>query len=187
MRSWREFIVGIVVGAFAVVFCVFLYFRLGFAPMAVSAAPMPFETSFAHMGLRAATRHALATPSPDSPSQENLVEGAKLYRDACAECHGLPNLPNTSLQKNMFPSPPPLLHGKGVTDDPVGRTHWVVANGIRMTGMPSFANIYSDPQLWDVSQLLAHANELPPAALALLQQPDSIPVTPAAAPAQQSQ
>ncbi len=33
----------------------------------------------------------------------------------------------------------------GVTDDPVGETHWVVKNGIRFSAMPSFgARVYQE-------------------------------------------
>jgi hypothetical protein len=38
--------------------------------------------------------------------------------------------------KGMYPQPPELFKGKGVTDDPAGETYWKVANGIRLTGMP---------------------------------------------------
>jgi thiosulfate dehydrogenase len=53
-----------------------------------------------------------------------------------------------------------------VSDDPVGETYWKVANGIRLTGMPSYKNILTDTQMWQVSLLLANADKpLPPAAL----------------------
>lgn len=61
----------------------------------------------------------------------------------------------------MFPPPPQLLQGKGVTDDPVGETYWKVANGIRLTGMPAYQGSLANVELWQVSQFLAHANELP--------------------------
>ena len=180
MQNWKAFVLGIIAGVAAVCGCVFLYFRFGFAPVAVSSQPMPFETYLAQTGLRSVTNRAGAVPSPVPAAESNLMTGANTYRNACAECHGLPNMARTSVQQNMFPSPPSLLSGKGVTDDPVGRTHWVVANGIRMTGMPAFQNLYSDEELWDVSQLLAHAGDLPPAVLEMLDKPDAVPVTAAA-------
>ena len=61
----------------------------------------------------------------------------------------------------MFPKPPQLFDGKGVTDDPVGETYWKVSNGIRLTGMPAFFGSLTDEQLWQVSQLLANAKKLP--------------------------
>ena len=60
-----------------------------------------------------------------------------------------------------IPNPPQLFRGKGVTDDPVSETYWKTANGIRLTGMPAFKTKLTDTQMWQVSQLLAHANEIP--------------------------
>jgi mono/diheme cytochrome c family protein len=61
----------------------------------------------------------------------------------------------------MFPKPPQLFKGKGVTDDPASESYWKAANGIRLSGMPAFKGTLSNIQLWQVSQLVAHANELP--------------------------
>jgi mono/diheme cytochrome c family protein len=70
----------------------------------------------------------------------------------------------------------------GVTDDPPGETYWKVANGIRLTGMPSYKDVLTDTQMWQVSQLLANADKpLPPAALDFLR-PETTPPTPATNP-----
>jgi len=61
----------------------------------------------------------------------------------------------------MFPKPPQLFRGTGVTDDPASETYWKATNGIRLSGMPAFKTKLTDTQLWQVSQLLAHANEIP--------------------------
>jgi mono/diheme cytochrome c family protein len=75
----------------------------------------------------------------------------------------------------MYPSAPGLWQQHknsdvvGVSDDPPGETYWKVANGIRLTGMPSFKDTLTDTQMWQVSLLLANANRpLPPAALAIV-------------------
>jgi mono/diheme cytochrome c family protein len=57
-----------------------------------------------------------------------------------------------------------------VSDDPPGETYWKVSNGIRLSGMPSFKDLLTDNQMWQVSILLANADKpLPPAAIDLLQ------------------
>ena len=61
----------------------------------------------------------------------------------------------------MYPHSPLLFKGTGVTDDPPGETHWTIANGIRLTGMPSFKNTLTDTQVWQVTQLLANADKIP--------------------------
>jgi hypothetical protein len=73
----------------------------------------------------------------------------------------------------MFPKPPQLFRGKGVTDDPASETYWKAANGIRLSGTPSFKTKLNDTQLWQVSELLAHANEIPEGVKTVLV-PDSL-------------
>ena len=90
------------------------------------------------------------------PSEDNYVAAAKLYKDQCAGCHGLPNQnPPPAISDTMFPHAPLLFKGTGVTDDPASESYWKAANGIRLTGMPSFKNILTETQLWQVAQLVA--------------------------------
>jgi len=56
-----------------------------------------------------------------------------------------------------------------VTDDPVGESFWKVKNGIRLSGMPGFRESLSETQMWQVSALLAKADQLPPEVSAKLQ------------------
>jgi mono/diheme cytochrome c family protein len=70
----------------------------------------------------------------------------------------------------MFPHAPQLLDKEDmVTDDPVGESFWKVKNGIRLSGMPGFKQSLSETQMWQVSALLAKADQLPPEVGAKLQ------------------
>jgi mono/diheme cytochrome c family protein len=71
----------------------------------------------------------------------------------------------------MYPDPPQLFKGKGVTDDPAGETYWKVSNGIRLTGMPSYSKTMSERQMWEVSILVADADKLPASVMELLRKP----------------
>ena len=71
-------------------------------------------------------------------SEENLIAGAKIYRDQCVECHGLPGTPRSIASKGMFPDPPQFFERKVMGNDPAGQNYWVVANGIRLSGMPGY-------------------------------------------------
>jgi thiosulfate dehydrogenase len=84
----------------------------------------------------------------------------------------------------MFPKPPQLFRGKGVTDDAASETYRKAANGIRLSGMPSFKTKLTDTQLWQVSELLAHANEIPESVKLVLNSLNSASPTSASAPAQ---
>jgi thiosulfate dehydrogenase len=86
-------------------------------------------------------------------------------------CHGLPAHTDYATAKGMFPKPPQLFKGHGVTDDPVGETFWKVANGIRLTGMPAYTGSLSDNEIWQVSLMLANADKLSQQVRATLMQP----------------
>ena len=96
-----------------------------------------------------------SVPPPVPATPETLIAGAHIYHQQCAFCHGLKGQPKTAAGKGEFPQPPQLFEHIGVTDDPVGETYWKTANGIRLTGMPSYRPTLSEEQMWQVSQLLA--------------------------------
>lgn len=166
-----RFLFGILIGVIAWPLAAYIYFHFGFAPVATAARPIPFEKTLAHMALKARIRREAPKNSPLPVSDANYLAGAHLYRTHCAVCHGLPDQPETAVSKGMFPRPPQLFKGKGVTDDPAGETYWKVANGIRLTGMPGFGHALSQTEMWQLSLLLANGNHLPQEAQAVLQQP----------------
>ncbi len=159
-----KFILGMIVGFVLLPELAFFYVFFGYAPVATAGPPLPLERYMAHLALNARIRKEMPKDSPVQPTEANLTAGAKLYREHCAVCHGTGGEPKTATARGMFPPPPQLLQGKGVTDDPVGETYWKVANGIRLTGMPAYQGSLPDSELWQVGQFLAHANELPKSA-----------------------
>ncbi|HKT48882.1 MAG TPA: cytochrome c [Candidatus Angelobacter sp.] len=172
-----RFIFGVIIGLLIPAAIGYCYFRYGYAPVATSSAPMPFEKTMARMALKARISKEAPKNAPIQPTEDNLTSGAKTYMDNCAFCHGFLNQTATKAAKGMFPLPPQLLtKDEMVTDDPVGVTYWKVKNGIRMTGMPGFGEMLSDNEIWQVSEMLGHADKLPPSALVALQQ---LPATPA--------
>ena len=154
-------VIGFILAIAISVGCVFLYFSAGLAPIATADPPMPFEKKLANMALDAHIEKQPIPPSPVPADEINFLEGAGVYKQHCALCHGLPGKPPIDYATTMFPKPPQLFRGKGVTDDPASETYWKAVNGIRLSGMPSFKTKLSDVQLWQVSELLAHANEIP--------------------------
>lgn len=101
-----RFLVGIVIGIVLVVGAVFVYFTTGMAPAAATASPMPFERYFAGRALRATIQRDAPKTVPVQATPENLLEGAKVYKQNCAFCHGLPNSPGSGEGRAMFPDAP---------------------------------------------------------------------------------
>jgi mono/diheme cytochrome c family protein len=165
----KTFILGLVIGIIIPPICGYIYFRFGYAPVATSAAPMPFEKKMAKLALSARIKAEAPKSAPIQPDESNLTAGARTYVANCAFCHGLPNQPPTAASKGMFPQPPQLFNTDDmVTDDPVGTTYWKVDNGIRMTGMPAFNKSLSSTQIWQVTLLLSKADKLPDQTKAVL-------------------
>ena len=156
------FILGIVVLAAGF----FLYMKFGALPVAVADSPFPFEKDIVHLPLNARIGRETKT-APFGTSEDVFESGAHIYRTQCASCHGTPGK-DVDYAKHMYPSAPQLWkkHGNhgvvGVSDDEAGETYWKVANGIRLSGMPSYNHILSDTEMWQVSLLLKNADkELP--------------------------
>src|SRR5712691_1400343 len=157
----KGLVLGILVAVLLIAVGVFFYFSSGRAPVATSASPMPFEKRLAQMGLHAYL-NKLPHPEPQVPADEvNLIAGAKIYKEHCAICHGLPNEPKTAVAQGMFPAPPQLFHGVGVTDDDAWESYWKVENGIRMSGMPGFKGQLTETQIWQVTVLVKNADKMP--------------------------
>jgi thiosulfate dehydrogenase len=178
-------LLGIIVGILLVSAAVLTWLHYGHLPVAVSDAPFPEERMLVHEALdKRIDRELIKTP-PIQADEGTFVAGAQIYHDQCASCHGVQGKPS-AFGPHMYPDAPPLWEKHhdgevvGVSDDPPGETYWKVANGIRLTGMPSFKEILTDTQMWQVSLLLANADKpMPQAATDLLRgNATAAPVTP---------
>jgi thiosulfate dehydrogenase len=183
-----RFLFGLVVGVVAVPLAVLAWFSYGKVPVAVTDKPFPYERELTSVPLN--TRiHEEMMGTHLQADENTLIAGARVYTEQCAVCHGVNGKPS-AIGAHMFPGVPQLMEKHhngdvvGVSDDPPGETYWKVANGIRLTGMPSFRTLLSDDQMWQVSILLANANKpMPPAALDILRRapaPPAAAATPAA-------
>jgi thiosulfate dehydrogenase len=171
----KNFIGGLIIGLIAVPVCVYIYFVTGRAPVATSAPALPFEKALAHGALNARVAKEMPKSVPIAADEPTYLAGAAVYRDNCAVCHGSPGGTPTAAARGMFPKPPKLLEGTGVTDDPPAASYWKVSNGIRLTGMPGFSESLSQTQMWQVSLLVAHADKLPDSVKTALYRPTPPP------------
>jgi thiosulfate dehydrogenase len=178
-------LLGIILGVILVPVAVLAWLHFGHVPVAVTDPPFPQERAITQQALDARIDRELIKTPPIPADETAFVAGAQIYRDQCAACHGLHDKPS-SFAAHMYPGAPPLWEKHhngavvGVSDDPAGETYWKVSNGIRLTGMPSFKDVLTDTQIWQVTLLLANADKpLPPAALDILNGVTASPATPA--------
>jgi len=157
----KVFLVGLCVGILLVLGGAWFYLTSGRMPVATSDKPMPFEQRIAAHALDVHIKK-MGPRTPTVPVDEpTFLAGAEIFKHNCAVCHGLPGQPPTNIAAGMFPRPPQLFRGGGVSDDPDWETYWKAAGGIRLTGMPGFKARLSETELWQVTELLAHSDALP--------------------------
>ena len=156
----KGIVVGFILGVIVLAGGTYYYFASGMAPVATADPMMPFERKWRIWLSMRTLKSSTSENSPLPADEPNLLAGADVYKKECAMCHGLPDHP-VDYVNMMFPKPTQLFKGKGVTDDPASESYWKAANGIRLSGMPSFKDKLTNTQLWQVSQLVAHANDLP--------------------------
>ena len=172
----RRILLGVLLGILLVPVALLVWLRFGSLPVAVADPPFFQERLLTGIPLNARINREMVKNPVIQADEGNLVAGARIYGENCAVCHGSQGKPSV-VGKHMFPAAPPLWemhhHGSetmmGVTDDPPGETYWKVANGNRLTGMPSYKGVLTDSEIWQVSLLLANADKpLPPAAVEIL-------------------
>ncbi|WP_085633858.1 c-type cytochrome [Marivita cryptomonadis] len=99
-----------------------------------------FESS---VSLRAGPAEAV----PDL-SAEGLAElGAKHFESACAFCHALPGQDRSVTALSMVPTPPHISDLPG--DWEPQQLHWIIYEGIKLTGMPHWPAARKD-EVWAV-------------------------------------
>ncbi len=171
-----KFLLGLLLGLLLLPAVAWGWLRYGHPPVAVTDPPLPFEKQIVNVPLHARIHSEMPAHAAMVASPANLLLGAQVYREQCATCHGGYGYPS-ELGPHMFPYAPQLWapHGHGVvgvSDDPAGETYWKVKNGIRLSGMPAYAAVLNEAQMWQVSLLLANADKpLPPDVLAAVKQP----------------
>lgn len=165
-RTWLG-ICCFIAGLLLIPVAVAVYLRVGEPPVAVTDPAFPYEKAIVHVPLDARIHRDMPKDVPLQATPANLVAGAAIYKQQCAFCHGVPNHPS-EIAAHMYPSAPQLWKGHGhgvvgVSDDPPGETYWKVKNGIRLAGMPAYAELLSENQMWQVTLLVASAGKPLPA------------------------
>ena len=142
----------------------YLLVNSGLIPANADAKPGGLELWMAGTSLDATLdRYAPKEQNPVALTDQNLLEGVRLFGENCAVCHGSAKGANwpSPIAKGEYPRPPQLATD-GVEDDPEGDSFWKIKHGIRLTGMPSFGYSLSDRQIWTLALFLKHMDKLSP-------------------------
>lgn len=158
----RNFILGIVVTLLLLFLGGLAIATLGLLPTNADSTPPKMERHFAMSAVDASMqRHAPRLTNPVPPTDDNLIDGMKIYTMNCAGCHGnLDNKPSV-FGASFYPPAPQLIVYPG--DDPEWQTYYVVRTGTRYTGMPAWSKVLSEQDMWKVTAFLSRIEKLPPA------------------------
>ncbi|MBZ5650819.1 MAG: cytochrome c [Acidobacteriia bacterium] len=158
----RNFILGVVITLLVLLLGGLAIATLGFLPTNADSVPPKMERRIAMSAMDASMeRHAPRLTNPVPPTDENLIDGMKIYTMNCAGCHGgLDNKPSP-LDRSFYPPPPQLIIYP--LDDPEWHIYYAVRTGIRYTGMPAWNKALSDQDMWKVTAFLSRIEKLPPA------------------------
>ena len=158
----KNFLAGIVFAIIALSLGGWLYLRFGFADTCANVPLSHFDSEIAGTDLQASVaRHAPAEKNPIPPTDSNLLDGARLYRDKCADCHGRPDNPESDYGASFYPPAPQFMRVHPHLSD--GQNFYIIRCGVHRTAMPAWGKIMANSEIWQVVTFLSHLDNLPPA------------------------
>jgi mono/diheme cytochrome c family protein len=128
--------------------------------LSARARPSAMEEMLArnawHLSIPSDAR-AMSNPLP--ASAENLKDARLHFADHCAICHANDGSGDVLFGRGLYPKPPDLrLPETQKRSD--GELFWIIENGVRFTGMPSFASQGMSDDSWKLVLFIRHLSEL---------------------------
>lgn len=140
----KAFFVAILTAMLVAAACVAVLIWRGFR---ATATPSRFETIVARTVRNLAIpAHLAHETNPINPTSRNIEEGREDFLARCATCHGHDGSGLTPVGQSLYPRVPDLRsrETQNLTD---GEIHYIIENGVQLTGMPAWGSTY--PQAHD--------------------------------------
>ncbi len=172
----RSFAGGIVAALVLVALVVVLAVQTGMVPARADGPLMPGEKWAAGTSLKATiAREAPKPPYPYTQTDADIAQGARLYVQNCAVCHGTANSKPNAIAQGMGVRPPQFAK-HGVDDDPEGETYWKIEHGIRFTGMPAYDKSLDEKSIWQITYFMKRVpHDLTGEAKSIWENPSQVP------------
>lgn len=153
---------GIILGFLIAGLVAVLLVATGAYNVAATSPPGKFEQKVATFALnRSVAKRAPARNNPILRSADVLREGLAHYKENCVVCHGAPGVDASEAGQGLNPPAPDLTLPR-VQERPDGQVFWIIANGIRMTGMPAFSPTHKEEEIWKIVAFVRHLPEVTP-------------------------
>jgi predicted CXXCH cytochrome family protein len=141
MRLWKVFLFALLMVAICGAVGTAILIRRGFR---ATSDPSSFETVLARAVRNLSIpRRAHNARNPWQPTPEALQEGREHFVARCAICHGNDGRGRTPMGRSLYPRVPDLLsvQTQSLTD---GEIHYIIENGVQLTGMPARNNPHEE-------------------------------------------
>ena len=91
--------------------------------------------------------------NPLPATDEVVSQGREVFLGSCAQCHGADARGDTDIGRNMYPPAMDLSssHVQHWTD---AELFWIIQNGVRLTGMPSWKSSIADSDTWKLARFI---------------------------------
>jgi mono/diheme cytochrome c family protein len=156
----------------------FTVLRAGWYNIGATSPHLKIVYRLLEQGMRYSVRHhAREVAVPALGEERQVLLGAAVYRDNCAQCHGGPGFAQSLHGMSMQPVPGPLVDASKHWKP--RELYWITRHGIKMSGMPAWEFHLSEDEMWAV---VVFVNRLPALSAA-----DYRTLTAAAAPKQGAQ
>src|SRR6516162_11801444 len=116
--------------------------------------PSKVETTLANMAKDVVIPiEAEANKNPLPDTDEVLKKGQQMFLQSCALCHGTDGHGRTDLGRNMYP-PAMDMTSPHVQHWSDAELLWIIQNGVRLTGMPSWQSSLSEADGWKLARFI---------------------------------
>ncbi|HEY6442974.1 MAG TPA: cytochrome c3 family protein [Candidatus Acidoferrales bacterium] len=141
MKAWKALLLALLVVTVIGIICGAVLIHRGFR---ATTEPSALEKAVAR------TARDLAIPgrarkekNPLKLTSENLREGREEFLARCASCHGHDGGGLTDMGRSLYPRTPDLRSNQtqNLSD---GEIHYIIANGVQLTGMPAWSNPHQE-------------------------------------------
>jgi predicted CXXCH cytochrome family protein len=141
VKLWKAVLFAFLLIAIGVAFGGVLLIRRGFR---ATSTPPAWEAALARKARN------LAIPSsernrknPLEPTSNALQQGRELFLTECVACHGFDGSGKTQLGQHLYPRVPDLREA-GTQSLSDGEIHYIIENGVQLTGMPAWGNPHQE-------------------------------------------
>ncbi len=93
----------------------------------------------------------MKNPLPET--DEVVSQGQEVFLGSCAQCHGADAHGDTDVGRNMYP-PAMDLTSSHVQHWSDAELFWIIQNGVRLTGMPSWKSSISENDTWKLARFI---------------------------------